>query len=128
MSLTGDDNAMTQRPHSREIDFDGVFNFRDIGGYRSDQGRTVALRRVCRSAELSRMTLDDLSRMKQELGVRSVLDFHGRATSGLTKASGSLWGGRSRLGGRNNTVSERRRLTASFLCSVNLHLHSGPLK
>jgi protein-tyrosine phosphatase len=53
--------------------FETVFNFRDLGGYRSEDGRTVAYRRLFRSDSLHRITMDE-GRQLADLGVRTVLD------------------------------------------------------
>ena len=58
----------------RQIEFENVINFRDIGGYRTRDGRTVAWRRVFRSGELRSMTAGDLSKLREELGLAAVID------------------------------------------------------
>jgi protein-tyrosine phosphatase len=65
---------MTKTSYSRQINFDAVFNFRDLGGYRTQTGRTVAWRRLFRSSNFCKMTSNDLGRLSQELGVSTVLD------------------------------------------------------
>jgi len=49
---------------------DGVFNFRDIGGYAGHDGRTVRWRQVFRSDSVHRISPGELS----SLGVRTVID------------------------------------------------------
>ncbi len=58
----------------RHISFDGVFNFRDVGGYAADGNRSVAWGRVFRSAALERMTENDVALATEELGLSTVLD------------------------------------------------------
>src|SRR5262245_25283296 len=58
----------------RHIRFDSVPNFRDLGGYRTHDGRTVAWRRVFRSAAIHKMHDGDIARLKQEIGPRAVID------------------------------------------------------
>ena len=70
---------MTQSSYPREIKFEAVGNFRDLGGYRALDGRTVAWRRIFRSANLGDMTANDLDRMSNEVGLRAVLDLRGKA-------------------------------------------------
>lgn len=41
---------------SRFVDIDGLFNFRDLGGYRGEDGRTVTWGRLYRSDGLHRLT------------------------------------------------------------------------
>lgn len=61
-------------PQHRHIRFDGVRNFRDLGGYRTGDGRAVRWGAVYRSAELHKMTAQDARKAIDELGVRTVLD------------------------------------------------------
>jgi protein-tyrosine phosphatase len=64
---------MTKR-FSREIKFEGVLNFRDLGGYRAQDGRTIAWRHVFRSGELPNMTERDAIKLKEELKIVTVID------------------------------------------------------
>ena len=57
----------------RHIEFEGVINFRDLGGYRAAQGATVRWGRLFRSGGLHYMTEADV-RQAREMGIRSVLD------------------------------------------------------
>ncbi|HEX2383697.1 MAG TPA: tyrosine-protein phosphatase, partial [Acidimicrobiales bacterium] len=54
----------------RHVVFDHVFNFRDLGGYETDDGRTVRWRTVFRADGVHRLTIDDIA----PLGMRTVLD------------------------------------------------------
>jgi protein-tyrosine phosphatase len=66
---------MTQgNPYPRNVNLESVDNFRDLGGYRTQDGRMVIWRHLYRSGELHRMTKRDLHRLEQEIGIRSVLD------------------------------------------------------
>jgi protein-tyrosine phosphatase len=60
-------------PEMRTLTFEGVFNFRDLGGYRGADGRTVRWRRLFRSDSLSRLARADREAFSA-LGVRTVLD------------------------------------------------------
>ena len=53
--------------------FDTVFNFRDLGGHRTADGRRVRWRRLYRSANLGLISDADLERIAA-LGVRTVID------------------------------------------------------
>jgi protein-tyrosine phosphatase len=64
---------MTEK-FSRHLRFDTVTNFRDIGGYRTRKGKTVAWRRVFRSGEFQRLSHDDLHRLMTEIRPVSLLD------------------------------------------------------
>jgi protein-tyrosine phosphatase len=58
----------------RTIVFDGCLNFRDLGGYRTRDGRAVRWRRLFRSDSLHRMSAADVDRLTGELGVVTVID------------------------------------------------------
>ncbi len=58
----------------RHFPYEGVFNFRDAGGYRAADGRQVRRRRLFRSDAVHRMTEADAARARKELGVVNVLD------------------------------------------------------
>jgi protein-tyrosine phosphatase len=60
--------------YPRQIDFETISNFRDLGGYQTKGGRMVAWRKVFRSSEVHHMTGDDLARLKGELKLTSVID------------------------------------------------------
>ena len=65
---------MTQRPYPRHIRFEAVFNFRDLGGYLTQGGQTVAWRRLFRSSELHHMTRHDIVHLKEKIRLRSIID------------------------------------------------------
>jgi hypothetical protein len=57
----------------RGVAFTNVFNFRDMGGYRTVDGREIRWRRLFRSDDLSRLHPDDVDRFRA-LGIRTVVD------------------------------------------------------
>lgn len=60
--------------HSKRwLPLEGATNFRDIGGYRADDGRSVKWGMVYRSDRLSRLTEHDLARLS-ELGLKQLFD------------------------------------------------------
>jgi protein-tyrosine phosphatase len=65
--------TMTDVVGQRRLAFEGCFNFRDIGGYETESGRTVRWRRLFRSDGLGRLTPTDLTAMRA-LNLASVLD------------------------------------------------------
>jgi protein-tyrosine phosphatase len=73
----------------RHIEFARLYNFRDVGGYRTDGGMEVRWRRLYRSSSLHMLADDDLDRFRA-LGVRTVIDlrhpsevaYRGRAPQG----------------------------------------------
>jgi len=76
--------AATRHPR-RLVALDAVHNFRDLGGYRTRDGRTTKWRTLFRADGLYRLTTDDLEAVRT-LGLRTVidlrteqeLDLHGR--------------------------------------------------
>jgi protein-tyrosine phosphatase len=67
--------AMTQHP-DRVLPLQGATNFRDLGGYRGHEGRSVRWRRLFRSDHLGGLTPADKALLR-ELGVAHALDFRG---------------------------------------------------
>jgi len=63
----------------------GQPNFRDLGGYKTSDGRTVKSGLIFRSGELPRLTDDDVQKL-QNLGVKTVVNF---LTDKEIKASGA---------------------------------------
>ncbi len=61
--------------NERHIDFKQVFNLRDLGGYAAAGGRTVRWRTIYRSAEHQRMSDEEAARAREQLGLRTVIDF-----------------------------------------------------
>src|ERR687898_726545 len=57
----------------RAIRLDGVFNFRDMGGYAATDGRSVRWRTLFRSDGLGRLTDDDVETLRP-FGLRTVVD------------------------------------------------------
>jgi protein tyrosine/serine phosphatase len=57
----------------RRLDLEGAWNFRDLGGYRSGDGRRVRWRRLFRADGLDRLTAADLVHVEQ-LQLRTVVD------------------------------------------------------
>ena len=58
---------------SRLLPLVGAFNFRDLGGYRTLDGRRTRWGRVFRSDTLDALSVDDLTVLRQ-LGLRTVVD------------------------------------------------------
>ncbi len=57
----------------RRLGFQGAFNFRDLGGYRTSDGRTIRWRTLYRADALHRLPDEELDQLAG-LGVRAVLD------------------------------------------------------
>lgn len=62
----------------RHVTFEACFNFRDLGGYETIDGRRLRWGGVFRSDTLHRLTASDLDRALQ-LGVRTVIDLRSSA-------------------------------------------------
>lgn len=60
--------------YSRVIPFENIPNFRDLGGYETGRGKTIAWRRLFRSGGLLRMTMRDKIRLIKEFHLKTVLD------------------------------------------------------
>lgn len=60
--------------YSREIDLTSVHNFRDLGGYKTGNGSMVGWRKLFRSSDLNSLNRSDLGKLRNELGITSVLN------------------------------------------------------
>lgn len=65
-------------PGSRVPPLEGGRNFRDLGGYETEDGRSVKWRRLFRSGALAQLTASDY-RYLSDLGIRVVCDLRTRA-------------------------------------------------
>jgi protein-tyrosine phosphatase len=72
------------RADDRHVPLDGQPNFRDVGGYKTEDGKTVKRGLVYRSGELPRLTDNDVAKLEQ-LGIKTVVNF---LTAEETKARG----------------------------------------
>lgn len=64
---------VTTAAPTRNLTLDGVFNFRDLGGYPTADGRTVRWRTIFRADGLGRLTASDLEVLRP-IGLRAVVD------------------------------------------------------
>ena len=60
--------------YSRQLPLEGGINFRDLGGYRNNQGKTVKWRQLMRCGHLAQLTEADLE-LLSKIGVDKVHDF-----------------------------------------------------
>lgn len=65
---------MESQSLSRQIEFESIFNFRDLGGYPTSDGNAVTWRRLFRSGQLHEMTKGDFKRLREHIGLASVID------------------------------------------------------
>ncbi len=77
-----DANDATHGPPARVLKLEGVRNFRDLGGYLTDDGRRVRWRHLYRSASLGSLTSRDQAQL-EALGLRAICDL--RATDERAK-------------------------------------------
>lgn len=64
MACTGEKELlMNTTKHEAPARFDGVYNFRDIGGHQTTDGRTMKAGVLYRSDELSRLSANDLNQL-----------------------------------------------------------------
>lgn len=68
------DSDARQDAPARRVQFAGAINFRDLGGYRTADGRQVAWRRLYRSDSLADLTDADLA-VLEGLRLHSICDF-----------------------------------------------------
>ena len=66
-------HRMADAPPTRRLDLEGVFNFRDIGGYSAASGGVIKRGRVFRADGLNRLTARDVERVRG-LNLRTVID------------------------------------------------------
>lgn len=62
------------RLSDHEVKMDRVFNFRDMGGYRTSSGKRVRSGVLYRSGELTYASDTDIRRMSEQMGIRKILD------------------------------------------------------
>ncbi len=87
--------APSRNAPSRVIALEGASNLRDLGGWRTQQGRHTRFGKIFRSAKLSKLTRADVVRFS-ELGIRNICDLRGVQES-QHEASVPLDGTRSHL-------------------------------
>lgn len=74
------------------FDFDQVYNFRDMGGYRAADGRTLRWRRLFRSGEPLRMSADEHTRLRGDVEIKTVIDLRSEEEANHPRGLGPLVG------------------------------------
>jgi protein-tyrosine phosphatase len=97
----------------RLIPLEGTQNFRDVGGYRTADGRRVKWGLIFRSADLSKLTAADIAELNL-LGVQTVFDL---------RSTGERRNAPDVFAGRSTTVSLDYDINAQAITTA---LHSGP--
>lgn len=88
---------------TRHLDFDGIENFRDFGGYATACGRGVARGRLYRSANHHRASDADLARLRA-LGVGAIVDL--RQPQEREREPSRRWDGFDAMVVENDTVAD----------------------
>ena len=65
---------MRKADRSRSIKLDGGINFRDLGGYKNIESRTVRWRKIFRSGHLADISDSDTNKLKR-FGLTEIHDF-----------------------------------------------------
>ena len=108
-----------RQDQGRFILLEGGRNFRDVGGYRTEDGRTVEWGKLYRSGSLGALTLDGQLRLRS-LGVGSIIDLRtteerSRDMSNWLAISGQGYWAREyglSLGDMGSVFADRSRFTA----------------
>jgi protein-tyrosine phosphatase len=69
--------AVTTSTPTRQVQLQGVFNFRDLGGYPTADGRSTRWRVLFRADGLDKLTVDDLDLLRP-MALRTVVDLRTR--------------------------------------------------
>lgn len=64
---------------ARHIELQGCLNFRDLGGYPTGDGRTLRWGRLFRSDALHQLSAADIGRLRDELGIGTIIDLRSSA-------------------------------------------------
>lgn len=57
-----------------EYEFEKLANFRDLGGMKAAEGKTVVSGRLLRSGELSKLTEEDIGILTEKYHLRNIVD------------------------------------------------------
>jgi protein-tyrosine phosphatase len=75
---------------TRWIDLEGTVNMRDLGGLPTRDGRAIAPHRLIRSDNLQELSVTDVRRLVDEIGVRDIIDLRSE-TELHVSGQGPLW-------------------------------------
>jgi protein-tyrosine phosphatase len=100
----------------RHHDFEGCFNFRDLGGWKTAEGASVRWGRLFRSDAVHLMTPDDVLRAHQQLGLRTIIDLR----SEIEIEFGGMGGLADIVSARHHVPLSSRRATTAVDATVAL--------
>jgi protein-tyrosine phosphatase len=116
--------------HERMIPIAGGRNFRDVGGYRTVDGRTVRWSKLYRSGSLGSLKPEGMKRL-QSLNVRAIIDLRMTAerqtdpSNALSMAGMGYWTRDYQLGGDQAALaqlfSDPSKLTADSVRAMMIH-------
>jgi protein-tyrosine phosphatase len=112
---------------SRRIQLEGAFNFRDLGGYRSRDGRHVRWRRIFRADNLSMLTDSD-HRMLADMSLATVIDLRTHAEverAGRIRSSGNYAYHHIPMADVLPDTTDRRWASAEFAANRYLDMLEG---
>ena len=75
---------------NQHFDFEQVYNFRDMGGTRAGDGRTIRWRRLFRSGEPLRMSPAEAQRLRGEVPIKTVIDLRSEGEANHPRGLGPL--------------------------------------
>ncbi|MFC1822217.1 tyrosine-protein phosphatase [Thermodesulfobacteriota bacterium] len=99
----------------RNISTQGIFNFRDLGGYRVGDGRRIRSRRLFRSGELQYMTETDLSYLRDNIKLATIINLRRQEEVSRNGIDCSAW---PKLKYRNNPLTGGHTDRVTRLSSV----------
>jgi protein tyrosine/serine phosphatase len=109
--------TLIERPPDRRVLLRGATDFRDLGGYLTQNGAMVRWRQVFRSASLAGLTTGDIQRLVGELQIRSVIDLRAADWS-VVDAVGRIADEPRPIVFHDETGRDRAALVAAVLLGV----------
>ncbi|MBC6308776.1 tyrosine-protein phosphatase [Listeria sp. FSL L7-1582] len=67
--------TQTQVKPGGQIKLDGAVNIRDLGGYKTTDGKTIKPHKLIRAAELANLSKNDIKKLTSTYGLAEIIDF-----------------------------------------------------